>query len=171
MAAGAVQPLNPLQWLALPALGAAAAAAVLAAPLEAWGLRLPEPVFGLVLAFAWGALRPSVIAPFMLLLLGLFQDLLWGDTLGLWPLALLAAYAVTCAVRTVLAGQSFWTLWAWYLAAAAVAFGLAFGLVALRDHEPPDLVGLGLQAGVTIALFPLAWRLINAFEDADIRFR
>lgn len=171
MAAGAVQPLNPVQWLVLPALAAAVAAVLLASPLEAWGLRLPEPVFSLVLAFAWGALRPSVIAPFVLLTLGLFQDLLWGDILGLWPLALLAAYALTCAVRTVLVGQSFWTLWAWYFAAVAVAFALAFGLVFVRDHQPADLVGLGLQAGITIALFPLAWRLINAFEGADIRFR
>jgi rod shape-determining protein MreD len=171
VAAGAVQPLNPVQWLVLPALAAVAATVLLAAPLEAWGLRLPEPILGLVLAFAWGALRPSILAPFVLLILGLFQDLLWGDTLGLWPLALLGAYALTCAVRTVLVGQSFWTLWAWYVAAVAVAFGLAFALVAVRHHELPDLVGLGLQAGVTMGLFPVAWRLMNAFEDADIRFR
>jgi rod shape-determining protein MreD len=171
MAAGAVQPLNPIQWLVAPALAAILAAMLFAAPLEAWGLRLPEPVFGLVLAFAWASLRPSVLAPFALLAVGLFQDLLWGDLLGLWPLALLAAYALTASARAVLVGQSFWTLWAWYFAAVAAAFGVAALLVWFHGREIPDLIGLGLQAAVTGGLFPVAWRLMNAFEDADVRFR
>jgi rod shape-determining protein MreD len=171
MAAGAVQPLNPLQWLVLPALACAAAALLLAAPLEVYGLRLPEPVFGLILAFAWAAIRPSVVAPFVLVILGLFQDLLWGNPLGLWPLALLGAYALTASVRFVLIGQSLWTLWAWYLAAVVVAFLVAVGLTWVHAGEIPDLISLALQAAVTALLFPLAWRLIAAFEDADVRFR
>jgi rod shape-determining protein MreD len=171
MAAGAVQPLNPLRWLAAPALACAGGVLLFAAPLEALGLRLPEPVFALVPAFAWAIIRPSILAPFALLILGLFQDLLWGNPLGLWPLALLAAYGVTSAVRPALSGQSFWTLWAWYLAAITVAFALALGLIWLMAGEAPDLLGLGLQEAVTGLLFPLAWRLIDAFEDADIRFK
>jgi rod shape-determining protein MreD len=142
-----------------------------AAPLEALGLRLPEPVFALIPAFAWAIIRPSILAPFALLVLGLFQDLLWGNPLGLWPLALLAAYGLTSVVRPALSGQSFWTLWAWYLAAVTAAFTLAFGLTWLIAGEAPGLLGLGLQAAVTALLFPLAWRLIDAFEDADIRFK
>jgi rod shape-determining protein MreD len=171
MASGAVQPLNPVRWLGAPALACAGGAIILAAPLEALGLRLPEPVFALVPAFAWAIIRPSILAPLALLLLGLFQDLLWGNALGLWPLALLAAYGLTGAVRPALSGQSFWTLWAWYAAAITVAFGLALGLTWAMAGEAPDLLGLALQAAVTALLFPLAWRLIDAFEDADIRFK
>ena len=53
---------------------------VFAAPLRVLGLQLPEPVFGLVLAFAWPIIRPSVLAPFVLLAYGLFTDLYWGAT-------------------------------------------------------------------------------------------
>jgi len=171
MAAGAVQPLNPLRWLALPALACGGGALIFAAPMEAMGLRLPEPIFALVPAFAWAIIRPSILAPFALLVLGLFQDLLWANALGLWPLALLAAYGLTAMARPALSGQSFWTLWAWYLAAVTAAFALACGLTWLMAGEAPDLLGLGLQGGVTALLFPLAWRLIDAFEDADIRFK
>jgi rod shape-determining protein MreD len=171
MAAGAVQPLNPLRWLALPALACAGGALIFAAPMEALGLRLPEPIFALVPAFAWAIIRPSILAPFALLVLGLFQDLLWGNALGLWPLALLAAYGLTAVARPALSGQSFWTLWAWYLAAVMAAFALACGLTWLMAGEAPDLLGLTLQGAVSALLFPLAWRLIDAFEDADIRFK
>jgi len=171
MAAGAVQPLNPVRWLAAPALACMGGALLIAAPLEALGLRLPEPIFALAPAFAWAIIRPSILAPFALLVLGLFQDLLWGNPLGLWPLALLAAYGLTAVARPALTGQSFWTLWAWYLAAITAAFALAFGMTWLMAGEAPDLVGLGLQAAATALLFPLAWRLIDAFEDADIRFK
>jgi rod shape-determining protein MreD len=171
MASGAVQPLNPVRWLAAPALACAGGALLFAAPLEALGLRLPEPVFALVPGFAWAIIRPSILAPFALLILGLFQDLLWGNPLGLWPLALLLAYGLTSVVRPALSGQSFWTLWAWYLAAILAAFALALGLTWVMAGEAPDLLGLCLQAAVTALLFPLAWRLIDAFEDADIRFK
>jgi len=171
MAAGAVQPLNPVRWLAAPALACMGGSLLFAAPLEVLGLRLPEPIFALAPAFAWAIIRPSILAPFALLVLGLFQDLLWGNPLGLWPLALLAAYGVTTVARPALSGQSFWTLWAWYLATITAAFALAFALTWVMATEAPDLLGLGLQAAVTALLFPLAWRLIDAFEDADIRFK
>ncbi len=171
MAAGAVQPLNPLRWIAGPAFACALAAIVLATPLRVWDLSLPEPVFALVPAFAWAVIRPSVLAPLALVVLGLFQDLLWGNVLGLWPLALLAAYALTAGLRPALSGQSFWTLWAVYLAAVLLAFAVAGGLSWIAAGEAPNLVGLALQVAPTAFLFVFAWRLIEAFEDADVRFR
>lgn len=171
MAEGAVQRLNPLTWLGLPALACVAASLLVAAPLEVSGFGLPEPVFALVPAFAWALIRPSVAAPFVLVLLGLFEDLLVGERLGLWPCALLGAYGAACLARPVLSGQSFWTLWGWFLGANALAFALAFALVTLAAGRAPDLAGLILQYAATGALFWFAWRLIDTYDDADIRFR
>ncbi len=47
-------------------------------------LQLPEPVFPMAPAFAWAMIRPSVLAPLVLLVMGLFLDLLWGGPIGLW---------------------------------------------------------------------------------------
>jgi rod shape-determining protein MreD len=171
MASGAVQPLNPLAWLGAPALACVAASLVFAAPLEIAGFGLPRPVFALVPAFAWGVIRPSLVAPFLVVLLGLFEDLLTGGRLGLWPCALLSAYAVASFARPILTGQSFWTFWGWYLGAVALAFVVATGLMSAVAGRVPDLVGIILQFAATGVLFWFAWRLIEAYEDADVRFK
>jgi rod shape-determining protein MreD len=171
MTAVTVRPLNPMLWLGVP-MGVCAVASVLfAAPLSPFGLHLPEPVFGLIPAFAWAIIRPSVLPPFALLLLGLFLDLLWGGPLGLWPVCLLAAYAPVLFARPFLSGLGFLSLWGWYVAACAAALCVGWLLVAVRSGVAPNLVALGWQFLATATLFPFAFRLIRRYEDADVRFR
>jgi rod shape-determining protein MreD len=171
MPAVAVQPLNPVSWLLTPALMCAVASLALALPIRIFGLQPPEPVFAMAPVFAWAVIRPSVLAPAAAGALGLFQDLLWGGPLGLWPLSLLVLYGAAFAVRPILSGQGFWTLWAWYGAACALSFGAGLILAALAAGVVPSLLGLALQFAVTLPLFPLSWRLIERFDDADVRFR
>ncbi|HZZ34313.1 MAG TPA: hypothetical protein VFE03_01215, partial [Caulobacteraceae bacterium] len=118
----AAAPLNPLRWLGLPVLVCGLGTALLAIPIRAFGLQLPEPVFGLVPAFAWAVIRPSILPPFALLGLGFFMDLIWGAPTGLWPACLLAAYAPVLLFRNILAGQSYPAMWVWYAGACAFAF-------------------------------------------------
>ena len=165
------QGLQPLAWLGLPLALSLIATLVFATPLRVWGLSLPEPVFPMVLAFAWAVIRPSVLGPLLLLAAGLFLDFFWGGALGLWALCLLIAYGGALLGRNLMAGQSAPVLWAWYAAAVALAFGAAYLFIMLDTHVAPDPVSVGLQLAVTAALFPLAQRLIARFEDADIRFR
>ncbi|MGH7011280.1 MAG: hypothetical protein ACREEX_10630 [Caulobacteraceae bacterium] len=171
MSANVSARLDPLRWLGLPLLACAAASLVLATPIRLFGLQLPEPVFPMVPAFAWAMIRPSVLPAFALFALGLFLDLLWGAPLGLWPLVLLAAYAPTLIGRSFVAGQEFIVQWAWYGAACAVGLGAGWLFMLVHSGEAASFVGLFWQFVVSAALFPLAWRLIVAFEDADVRFR
>jgi rod shape-determining protein MreD len=171
MAAAVVQPLNPLVWLGLPALVSAAATLVFAAPIEIAGFGLPQPVFAMTCAFAWAVIRPSILAPFALVVLGLFDDLLWGDRLGLWAIALLSAYALTASSRRLILGQGFWALWGWYLAAGAAAFLVAAVLSLLTADRFPDVLGTGVAFAATGAVFWFAWKLIDIYDDADVRFR
>lgn len=166
-----VQPLNPAIWLLAPALIAAAAELLLAAPVKLFGLQLPEPVFGVAAAFAWAVIRPSILPPFVLIGLGLFQDVLWGGPLGLWPASLLAVYALAFSARRILINEDFWPLCAWFAGAGLGGFATAFLLSALAAGEAPSLVGVALQWVATVVLFPLSWMLIERFEDADVRFR
>jgi rod shape-determining protein MreD len=112
-----------------------------------------------------------VLAPFALLALGVFDDLLWGNRLGLWPAALLTAHAIAAAARPVIAGQGFWTLWGWYLGASGAGFLVAVGLTLASAGEAPDLAGLAIQMLATGAMFWFAWKLIEIYEDADVRFK
>ena len=149
----------------------AAASLIFALPLEMFGLRPPEPVFALVPAFAWAMIRPSILPPFALLVLGLFLDVLWGGPLGLWPLALLAAYAPVLFARAFLSAQGFWSLWGWYAAACAAALATGLVFMSFRAGLAPNLVGAAWQLLATVALFPFANRLIERYEEADTRFR
>jgi rod shape-determining protein MreD len=171
MASLTVQAPNPLNWLLKPALYCVVGSVLLALPLKILGLQPPEPVFAMAPAFAWAAIRPSILPPFALMGLGLFQDALWGGPAGLWPLCLLTVYALAFTVRRVLAGEGFWALGAWYGAVCGLGFGMGVFLVSLISGEAPSLIGVALQFAVTVALFPMSWLLIERYEDADVRFR
>ncbi len=134
-------------------------------------MQMPEPVFGLAPAFAWAMIRPSVLPAVALLLLGLFQDLLWNTPLGFWPLCLLSVHALTLIVRASLSGQSYWVLWGWFGAGCALAFGVGVVLSTIASGTVPALTGVAAQWLVSAALYPFADHLINRYDDADVRFR
>jgi rod shape-determining protein MreD len=167
---GPSAPLNPWSWLVAPALIAIAASVVLATPVRLFGLRPPEPVFGMALAFAWPIIRPSLLGPFVLLFMGLFLDLFWHNPLGLWASALLLVYGGALALRNLMAGQDGRVLWAWYGALVGAGFGFVWLYLAALGATP-GLVRVLVDAVLTIALFPVSLHLIERFEDADIRFR
>jgi rod shape-determining protein MreD len=140
-------------------------------PMRVFGLQLPEPVFPMAAAFAWAVIRPSVLAPFAVLLMGLFLDFFWGGPIGLWALCMLVAYGISLAGRTMMAGQSRAILWAWYAMVTGAAMLLGYLVVMLDVRSTPGLVPLAWQFLATIILYPFAHRLIEMFEDADVRFR
>jgi rod shape-determining protein MreD len=161
----------PTKRVVYPALAVIAITVVLATPVELFGLKLPEPVLPLVLAFAWPLIRPSMIAPAVLFGLGLFLDLFWGGTLGVWPLCLLSVYGVVLASRNLLAGQETQILFVWFAVCALVAFVLAYLVVTVTAGRAPSLLSLLGQVVPTLLLFPVADWMIQRFDDGDVRFR
>jgi rod shape-determining protein MreD len=167
----AKRPLEPQGWLGIPLLICVLASVVLTIPIRAFNIGLPEPVLPLILAFAWAVIRPSILAPFLLILLGLFLDFLWGGPAGLWGLSLLAPYALILAVRPTLTGRGPIVMWIWYAAACLLAFAIGALITFARTSSIPNLMPLGYQALITILLYPLAAILVARYEDADVRFR
>jgi rod shape-determining protein MreD len=163
--------LDPLRWIVLPMAGAMAATLLFAAPLRIHGLQLPEPVFAMIPVFAWAVVRPSLTAPACLLALGLFDDLVWGGRLGLWALALLAAYGFVLVTRNMMSGQGRVMLWTWFAAATLVAMGVAYLALLMDTGNAPNMLAVAEQWLPTALLWPLADRLIGRFEDTDPRFR
>ncbi len=168
---GAVRVVGPTQWIVYPALIVLAATLLLATPIELFGLKLPEPVLPMVLAFAWPLIRPSMAAPAALLLVGLFLDLFWGGPVGLWSLCLLAVYGAVLASRNLLAGQEVRVLFGWYGLATLGAFLMAYLIVTVRAGNAPSVLALLGQVLPTLLAFPAAAWLIERFDDTDVRFR
>ena len=166
-----VRTLDPLRWVGVPLAQALAATVLFGIPMRLWGLQLPEPVFPMPVVFAWAVIRPSVVAPMGILVMGLFLDLFWGGAMGLWALCLLIAYGIVLAGRNMMAGQSPTILWIWYGMVAGIAELSGYLFVMLDDRSMPSLPSVGWQYLATVVLFPFAYRLIDMFEDADVRFR
>ncbi len=167
----AVRVVGPVEWILYPALAVIGATIVLATPVEMFGLKLPEPVLPMILAFAWPLVRPSMIAPVALFLTGLFVDLLWGGMLGVWPLSLLAVYGVVLLSRNLLAGQETQVLFVWYGCCPLLAFFLIYLIVSLDAVNAPSILALLGQLIPTLLLFPVANWMIQRFDDGDTRFR
>jgi rod shape-determining protein MreD len=165
------RPLDPWRWLGVPALACVVATIVFAIPIKVFGLLLPEPVFPMVLAFAWAVIRPSVIAPFVLMLLGLFLDVFWGGPMGLWGVSLLASYTVVLASRSIMTGQSRPMRQVWFAGATGLTMLTGFLISSVISLALPNLLAVFWQFLATALLYPFAHRLIERFEDADVRFR
>lgn len=169
--ASAVQVVGPQQWLLVPMLMALVATLIFALPIRLFGLALPEPVFPLVLAVAWPLIRPSILAPAALLIVGLILDLFWGGPLGLWPLCLLAPYAIILFCRPLVIGQDTRVLFGWYAGVAVIAFCIAYVVVALMFNQPPHVPSVLLQWLPTVLLFPAVNWMLDRFDTGDVRFR
>ena len=167
----AVRSLDPWRWLGVPLVQVLIATVLFGIPLRVWGLQLPEPLFAMPVVFAWAVIRPSVLAPFAILIMGLFLDIFWGGAMGLWALCLLIAYGVLLAGRSMMAGQSKTILWIWYGIVAGIAQLSGYLFIMLDSKSMPSLASVGWQYLATVVLFPFAYRLIDMFEDADVRFR
>lgn len=163
--------LDTSGWLAVPAVACLLGGLLFAAPARLFGLALPEPVFAVVPAFAWAIIRPSVLAPFLLVGMGVVLDLLWGAPIGFWPVCLEGAYAVGLIGRRQLAAQTYGVACAWYVASCAAASILGDAMTWLRAGLFASPTATLWQWLVTAALFPLAWRMIRRYEGADVRYR
>lgn len=167
----AARSLDPTRWLGVPLIQVVVLTVLFAIPIRLWGLQLPEPLFAMPAVFAWAVIRPSVLAPIGVLILGLFMDLFWGGSMGLWALCLLIAYGILLAGRSMMAGQSRTMLWIWYAIVTAIAQLSGYLFIMLDNRSMPSLIPVGWQFLSTVILFPFAYRLIDMFEDADVRFR
>lgn len=167
----AARSLEPWRWLGIPFLQVVGLTVLFAIPLRIFGLQAPEPVFAIWPVFAWAMIRPSMLAPFVVLALGLFLDVFWAAPAGLWATSLLIAYGTVLAARNMMVGQSQPMMWFWFAAVTALTLGSGFFISLLKAQNSPNLTAVLWQFLVTIVLYPLAHWLIDEFEDADVRFR
>lgn len=165
-----VRVVGPLQWIVYPALLTVLATIVLATPLRLFGISLPEPVFALVLVYAWPMIRPAAIGPVVLTLLGLFLDVFWGGPIGLWPLSFLIAYGGMLVSRTFMSGHATIINFVLYACCVVTVFFVAYVVTALRINNAPGALALAGQMIPTLLLFPLADWFVQKFDDNDVRF-
>src|SRR6185312_898645 len=75
-------------------------------PVSLMNGHVPPPLFALMPIYFWSLVRPDLMRPSSVFVLGLLQDLLsgGGSPMGVWTLAFVGAYAVIDRNRDTFAG-------------------------------------------------------------------
>jgi rod shape-determining protein MreD len=144
-------------------------------PLSITGGLMPAPLLALAPIYFWVVLRPELLPPIAVLLIGLFEDLLSGGPPGIWAFGFLAAYGLADRQREVFEGLSGVGAVLGFAATVFTAAGAAFLLASFVYWRPAPLASLLLESLLTILFYPLlaivlTWanrNLVTAFRGGD----
>jgi rod shape-determining protein MreD len=126
------------------------------------------PSFALMAVFHWTIYRPNILPPLALFIIGLINDLLTGNRLGMTSLLFLVSRVAVLWCRRWFFDRSFLFVWAGFAAltiAAAVGEWVTETVLTLHADGPSGMV---FQAALTISIFPLASWLLGRTQCALI---
>jgi rod shape-determining protein MreD len=160
----------------LPFLMSIVAVVVVNLPISLTGGTLPAPLLAFAPVYFWALMRPELMPPSAVLIIGLVEDLLSGGPPGLWAAGYLAAYALVDRQRESLAGLSGVGAVIGFATALFIAGLVAYILASLVYWRLAPIAPLFLTAIVTIAFYPLAawfmgWlqrRLVGAARGIEL---
>ena len=148
---------HPLRFLssALP-VGLTLLLVILAnLPVSFTGGVLPAPALALAAVYFWVLVRPDLMPPFAVLLIGLMEDLLSGGPPGLWAAGFLAAYALTDRQRETFAGLAGAGALLGFAGAMLLAGATAYVLATMIYVRFAPLAPLLLESVSTVVFYPL----------------
>ena len=150
--------MNPPRFLAALAPGLLAFLAVLFVnlPVSFTGGVFPAPLLALIPIYYWATLRPDLMPPIAVLIVGVTEDLVSGGPPGIWAVGFLAAYALAERQREVLASLSGWAVTIGFAAAVFMASAAAYLLTSILFWRLVPLAPLLAQAVITVVFYPLA---------------
>lgn len=168
------QTVNPLRILAIvtPALFAILAAVLADFPVSLTAGWIPTPLLALAPIYFWVLIRPDLMPPVLVLMLGLLEDLLSGGPPGLWAAGFLAAYVLADRQRDFFAGLSGAAAILGFAAAMFAASAAAYVLACIVYWRVVPVSPVLAQAVVTVLFYPplaliMGWtqrRLVGAFR-------
>ena len=138
-----------------PAMMALLAVAIANLPVTFSNGILPPPLLGLAVVYFWTLLRPDLVPPVLVLVIGLFEDLLSGGQPGLWAVGYLVAYAITDRQRDTFAGLAGWGVMIGFSIVMFCTAALVYSAGSLIYWRLAPLQPLLIQAIVTVILYPL----------------
>ncbi|MBI1393065.1 MAG: rod shape-determining protein MreD [Alphaproteobacteria bacterium] len=140
---------------ATPTLLGAFGVILWAAPLRLFEGQLPTPLLPLVVVYFWSIYSPSNLPAFGVFLIGIFQDLLAGAPLGLWPTIYLVAIYLVGTQRSYFHGRDQQVVWLGFAVIAVIASAILWSVMSLMSGERLPVGPLAIQMAATVALYPL----------------
>ena len=115
-----------------------------------------SPIFTMMAIFYWAVYRPDLVPPFVVFLLGLFQDILLGNPTGLFALVLLGVLGVTLSQRMAFVGKPFFFAWLGFAVISALGFFVMWSLTCILTAQIVLTTDVLFQYGLTACCFPVA---------------
>lgn len=124
---------------------------------------LSPPSFALVVIYIWILVRPGLMPPGAVFLLGVLQDLVWGGPVGLWGMVFLAVWAFTVSQRQFLDGRGFGLIWATFGVVAIGTGILAWIIASIFYGVPMAVLPIVSQTFLSFAVYPLFAKMVPFF--------
>src|SRR5258706_13430303 len=122
-------------------------------PVSLTGNHLPAPLLALMPIYYWALVRPDVMSPAWVFLIGLTEDVLAPGAPGVWALSFVAAYAVINRQRDALASLSGLGAIMGFATAVSVACVTAYLIVSFLSWRVLPVTPILVELAVTVLLF------------------
>jgi rod shape-determining protein MreD len=122
------------------------------------------PFFALMAIYYWTLYRPDLLPFAVVFAAGLLADLLEGAPLGMSSLVLLLAYGLVLSQREHLVMRRFTVIWLGFLAVAAAAAVVQWGVVSLFYGMVLDGRAFLFQGVLTVAVYPVVSYLLTRVQ-------
>lgn len=106
---------------AVPVLFAFIGVVLTNTPISVFGGWIPSPMYALMPVYYWCLVRPDLMSPGWVLLIGLGNDVLSPAPIGIWAVSFVVTYAVIDKQRDAFAGLSGWGAILGFATAALIA--------------------------------------------------
>ena len=121
-------------------------------------ISLVGPSWVLVAVYYWSAQRPDLLPTSLVFLLGLFQDILTGEPLGVNVFVLVSLRGLLGAQRRFVIGQTFFVEWGVFAAVAIMVTLLEWLCVSIMAKNFLLIWPALLQYLITVIIYPAtAW--------------
>lgn len=138
----------------LPVLSALLLVLLVNLPVSLTGDLFPAPLLALTAVYFWALVRPDLMPPVAVLVVGVLEDLLSGGAPGVWATGFMAAYALVDRQRDNLAGLAGGAAVLGFAAAMGLAAAATFLLTWVMYLRAPPLAPLLLASVITVLFYP-----------------
>jgi rod shape-determining protein MreD len=122
-------------------------------PVSIFGALVPPPMFGLMPIYFWCLVRPDLMPPFAVFVIGVLQDLLSGGQAGVWTLSFVAAYAVVDRERDSFAGLAGIGAILGFAAAMLVAGASAYAIISIYYWRLPPVAPIVVEIAISVVFY------------------
>lgn len=119
------------------------------------------PPLAFMALFYWSAHRPDLFPPLIAFFIGLLNDFINGNILGVSALLFTVGNRIIWKQRGFFAGHSFFLLWAGFSLTVTIYLTAQWFLISLLNWQAISIFPAAIQLVLAIILFPLpCWILI-----------